>query len=74
MQQFSRSYDAGYTISGQLKTLALAANGNKTSSVFPKWYKDVIPSYSKRVLSQPTDKLPAVSAIAKLIHQTTGAT
>ncbi|KAI9148940.1 hypothetical protein HJFPF1_10984 [Paramyrothecium foliicola] len=42
------------------------------STLFTEWHLMILPNYTKRSLTVPGDKLPAISAIAKIIAGATG--
>lgn len=42
--------------------------------IITQWYRNIVEEYSRRALTYQTDKLPAISAVARLIHDHTGAT
>lgn len=64
----------GDTIARELKTIIQVSPGETIFAVIWAWYDSIVTPYTRRMLTRPTDKLPAVSAIAKIVHDSTGAT
>lgn len=69
-QPFTVGRSGGWTVSRRLQDVVRPSYS--TFCTTWKWYTMVLPDYTRRLLSQPKDKLPAISAVAKLIHETTG--
>ena len=72
-QPFTEGSAEGYPVAGRLRQLAKRGPGQLTFNTTWKWYTSIVPDYTRRHLSRPADKLPALSAVAKLIHDYTGA-
>ncbi|KAH9223973.1 hypothetical protein DL95DRAFT_484808 [Leptodontidium sp. 2 PMI_412] len=51
------------------KSLLRADTEVKKNDLLKHWYDDVVPEFSKRVLSYGNDKLPAISGIAKVFQE-----
>lgn len=72
-QPYARGTIQGYTVSGRLRNLRHRTPEQVVFETLFQWYTYIIPAYTERLLSRSKDRLPAVSAIAKAIHETTGA-
>jgi hypothetical protein len=72
-QPFTEGSAEGYPVASRLRRLAQPGPSQLTFNTTSNWYYSIVPDYTRRRLSQPTDKLPALSAVAKLVHDYTGA-
>jgi hypothetical protein len=72
-QPFTEGSAEGYPVAGRLRRLAKRGPGQLTFNTTWEWYTYIVPDYTRRHLSRPADKLPALSAVAKLVHEYTGA-
>ena len=64
----------GETTARDLMGVTQASPSGTVFEVICSWYDRVVTPYTRRRLTRPKDKLVAVSAIAKAVHDLTGAT
>jgi hypothetical protein len=72
-QPFTEGSGEGYPVAGRLRRLSRRGPAQLTFSTTWEWYFSIVPDYTRRHLSKSADKLPALSAVAKLVHEYTGA-
>ena len=57
----------------QAEDLVLKGSPQVVFEIISTWYNSIVMAYTKCQLTQPKDRLPAVSALAKFTHEVVGA-